>query len=182
MKDLQEPFHSICFTNHRPLYIIDLVPINFSVLDNKISIPIGIYNTINTEKLFNDYITIFPLIFACHTKIKYIEDYPDEIKFKSEYIIPQLLLQWYKEKNLSVDGIRYLSCTAKERFPKENFKKFNYVIPVVATGEVGFCNSLKILFSATPVYSFINDSALTAVSHTLKDIVSALDKEVFEPL
>jgi len=44
---------------------------------------------------------IWPLVLACSVKVKNIED-----DFKPEYIIPQLLLQWVRERD-DIDGISY---------------------------------------------------------------------------
>ncbi len=80
-----------------------------------------------------------------------MEAYPGEIKFKSEYIIPQLLMQWYRERKVLIDGIRYLSCTAEARFPGITLNKHNYVIPVEECTETGYCPSLLLNFSASAV-------------------------------
>lgn len=176
-----DSFHAICFSNHRPLYLADLSPINY-VFSKKPNSTKNLYN----EKFKNslvDYAILYPLILACHSKIKYIPAYKDEVvKFKSEYIIPQLLMQWYRENKVMVDGIRYLSCTAVDRFPKKTFNKFNYVIPVVECKEVGYCSNLLVNFSSTQVYSYIKVNKKINNDELIKLIEDSLIKSPHNPL
>lgn len=175
LKD-HEPFHAICLTNHRPLYIVDVSPIHCIDYTN------NPYYQKNPEQILIDYIFLYPLILACHSKINYKPLYEgEEIKFKSEYIVPQLLLQWYREKKRIVDGIRYLSCTATLSFPSVKCNKFNYVIPVYECYETGYCKSLIYNFSATPVYSYIKTSSMD-VPEILNLIQESLSKQPLKPL
>lgn len=165
-----EPFHATCFKNHRPLYIIDLVPLDYIFRMNGGSFPDEIFSVDDMPAVLLNYAIVFPLIFACHSKIKYVESYKGEIMFKSEYIIPQLLLQWFKEKKLVIDGVRYLSCTAETYYPSENFNKYNYILPAITSAEEGFCNNLLANFSGTPVYSYCEDDG-RSLDSVLTDIV-----------
>ncbi len=174
LTDTKEAFHGAGFTNKRPLYFADLVPLNvFLQATSKGS---KIYDTPSIDKMYFDYASIYPLILACHSKIKYRSSYTGEIQFRSEYIIPQLLLQWYREKEIILDGIRYLSCTADMRFPRSSFSKFNYVVPVLETGEKGYCNCLKNIFDITPVYTYIPNSlpnrSMVILENIKKEILS----------
>jgi hypothetical protein len=179
-----DSFHAICFANHRPLYVADLVPISQAFGKKKISTEKTkkIYQTADIHLVLKDYCFLYPLISACHTKIKYTEAYLNEVKFKSEYIIPQLLLQWYREKEFIIDGIRYLSCTAEERFPKTVFSKFNYVIPVINCCEKGYCSSLVHNFSASPVYSYLSQPTSRDIEASINKIVSTLDRQKYKEL
>ncbi len=69
-------------------------------------------------------IILWPLIFTCSIKIK-----EHGRTFKSEYIIPQLLLQVVKDRN-NIDGIRYYS-TFMPQYPVGALAPFyiNYVFP-----------------------------------------------------
>lgn len=66
-----EPFHAICFTNHRPLYVADLSPLNV-VLNGDMSIENAsqLYGIGDGNKIFNDYALLYPLVLACHSKIQ----------------------------------------------------------------------------------------------------------------
>lgn len=175
LKDTSEAFHSASFTNKRPLYFADLVPLN--VLLSDIKKGKTVYPSLTLNKMYFDYACIYPLILACHSKIKYKSSYNGEVQFRSEYIIPQLLMQWYREKEIILDGIRYLSCTSDMRFPRSRFSKFNYVVPVLETGEKGYCNCLKNIFNVTPIYSYIPRSPATGNIKMLNNIRAELVKK-----
>ncbi|HHT9121248.1 MAG TPA: hypothetical protein ACFYEF_00150 [Candidatus Wunengus sp. YC63] len=180
-EDIEE-FHASSFRNHRPIYVIDLVPLDYIVKQNGGALPDEMYLQTDTQKILNDYAVMYPIIFACHSKIKYAEAYKGEkILFKSEYVIPQLLLQWCKAKNILIDGIRYLSCTAETRFPTESFDKFNYIVPAINSLEEGYCNNLMISFSATPVYSYIEKDGKD-VDTILSEIKMGLDTAIYDTL
>jgi len=140
-----------------------------------------LYNYNDSNDAFIDYAIIFPLITACHSKISYSESYAGEVKFKSEYIIPQLLLQWYRDNQIMVDGIRYLSCTAENKFPDKVFDKYNYVIPAIEMKEEGYCSSLVHNYSATPVYSHL-EKTIDSEFEMLQNITRELNKKGYTPL
>ncbi len=181
LKD-RDLFHAISFKNHRPLYLVDLVPLNFIIQENGGEIPDILYNKSDKNKIIIDYTYLFPLIFACHSKYKYNSKFTGEIQFKSEYIIPQLLLQWYRDQKLIVDGIRYLSSTSEDTFPTQSFCKYNYVIPVTKCVDSGWCNDLLINFSSTDVYSHVSNKSKQVMIDVLNNIESSLNKSLFSPL
>lgn len=181
MTDDTESFHAICFKNHRPLYFVDLVPLNALAEENGGSIPDGLFQTLTESEVLANYALVYPIICACHSKITYIPAYDGEIRFKSEYIIPQLLMQWYRERKLMIDGIRYLSCTAEAKFPGTTFNKHNFVIPVDECLETGLCKSLLLNFSSTEVYSYFNATGL-GISALLTDVQSSLETAAVIPL
>jgi hypothetical protein len=169
-------FHAICFKNLRPLYLIDLVPLNHSIPQITIENISKLYDHNNNEKFLLDYLLIYPIILACHCKLKYIPEYPGQIQFKSEYIVPQLMMQWFKNSEKMVDGIRYLSCTAFDSGISENDNFYNYVIPAIdSEKEEGYCDELSSLFSVSEVYSNIgklknvNGSSLIAISEKISN-------------
>ena len=180
--DETQSFHAISYRNHRPVYIVDLVPINLAIPASGTASYLGTMYSYNDDNdAYLDYASLYPLITACHSKVSYTEAYFGEVKFKSEYIIPQLLLQWYRDNNVIVDGVRYLSCTANARFPTSVFDKFNYVIPALEVEEVGYCSSLTKNYSSTPVYSYLERSSLE-LHEMLDDITAKLGSTTFTPL
>jgi hypothetical protein len=147
-------FNCFSLKSLRPLYFINLSEENL--------LPDTLYFEDYSAKRTNkkdvsgilDNLGIYHLVLATHTKINYKPQYPGETYyFKAEYIIPQLLLQWVKEKGYAIDGIRYKSCTALRRFPGKK-AHYNFVLPVRSEYlESGFCPQLTKLFSYSPVYS-----------------------------
>ncbi len=176
-----EPFYAICYRNHRPLYLIDLVPLNVIMEQNGGQVPDGLFSSMTPEQALLNYALVYPIICACHSKINYMEAFSGEVKFRSEYIIPQLLMQWYRERQLVVDGIRYLSCTAESKFTGITFDKHNFVIPVDECLESGLCPSLLMNFSATPVYLYQN-ATRKSIEAMLNDIQSDLLASAVTPL
>lgn len=180
-----DSFHAIKYSNHRPLYIADVVPLTKIISKSSLSHKnkIHLYNSYyDPDLLLYDYSLLFPLILACHSKFIYSEEYKGEVAFKSEYIIPQLLLQWYREKNIFVDGIRYFSCTSDLKFPKKPIDKFNYVIPVVDTSENGYCNCLKNNFSASSIFSYLSNPKTNNIENYLSSIERKLNFSCSQPL
>lgn len=181
MSSHDQPFFAICYRNHRPLYLIDLVPLNVIMEQNGGHVPDGLFSSMTPDQALLNYVLVYPMICACHSKIEYIEAYDGEVKFKSEYIIPQLLMQWYRERKLLVDGIRYLSCTAESKFKGATFDKHNFVIPVDECLENGLCPTLQINFSASPVYLYQTNTGKTT-EVLLNDIQSSLLATPVTPL
>ena len=108
--------------------------------------PIHVKNIIfnETRDLFKhviSYIISWPLIAACSVK-KLYKDAP----FTHEYIIPQLLLKWAKQKRY--DGIKYFSMN--NNFNASSDLMYNYVIPATQykNGNT-FCKKLTDCFSVS---------------------------------
>ena len=93
------------------------------------------------------YLRWYPLIAAC-SFIRANKNAP----FASEYIIPQLLMQWIRTKSNCnrLVGLRYFSCASV----KASDMGFDYVFPVSNNNcEGGYCSVLRGAFSLTePVY------------------------------
>ncbi|NNV53880.1 hypothetical protein [Limnovirga soli] len=180
-------FHVIGFKNIRPLYLLDLSKDNLieTPLLFKPILPYIKATTFAIDKSVSDitqYLGVYQLIIACHTKINYIPLYKNEkYYFKAEYIIPQLLLQWVKLKGLVIDGIRYKSCTGFSKFPL-NTNHYNYVLPVKQSLEKGFCPSLASIFTSTEVYSCINSESILDINLALEEISSKIISSTFTPL
>lgn len=105
------------------------------------------WGTDNLNKSAYKYLMTWPLIAACSIKVK---DYSDF--FKSEYIIPQLLLQWVRNTG-DVDGIKYGSThiDKKELIGKGDL--YNVVLPVKDNEDHGYCKRLTTLFDITETVS-----------------------------
>jgi RES domain len=183
VQNTKDPFHAIAFTNHRPLYMIDLVPLGHqpTYASANAHKPSASYSK-NLQQLdWIAYASVFPIIFACHAKVLY--NTTDKVHFKAEYILPQLLLQWYREKGgMLLDGLRYLSCTAADRFPNEQFNKYNYILPATTIQEEGYCPELLYNFSATPVYSHLHHTGSAMDVQLLTQIQNHLLRQPRKPL
>lgn len=102
---------------------------------------------LNNPYVRSAYLRWYPLIAAC-SFIRANKNAP----FASEYIIPQLLMQWIRTrcKRDHLVGLRYFSCASA----KASDLGFDYVFPV-SNGkcEGGYCSVLRDSFSLTePVY------------------------------
>ena len=99
------------------------------------------------KEICSNYLRWYPLIAAC-SFIRANRNTP----FSSEYIVPQLLMQWVRKQlgNNQLMGIRYFSCASI----RASELGFDYVFPVNNTkyGE-GYCSILRDSFLLTnPVY------------------------------
>jgi len=158
------PLDCICLENNRPLYIADISPISKEIIqlcrDGKADFDVS-----------NDlikYAKIFPIIAACHTKIKYEYAYENEVKFKMEYIIPQLMLQWFQRySTYPIDGIKYLSCTSSNLIGEP---LYNFIfITHYSKGKI-FCPKLSALFNASDVLTIGKPDGTKSIDAWLKEI------------
>lgn len=103
---------------------------------------------LHNPKTRSDYLLWYPLISSCsfirHNKSDY---------FASEYIVPQLLMQWIRTQSNAnkLYGIRYFSCASY----LASEKGFNYVFPASGQrlNDTFFCSILSKAFKLTkPVY------------------------------
>jgi hypothetical protein len=136
-------------TNNSNILVVDIDP--YQIPKNEYAPILG--NHARTRNDIYQAALLYPLIAACHCKISYAV----EAKFKIEYIIPQLLLQWFREtkENRLIQGIRYLSNRIDTKDNPE--KMYNYVFPVIdCKKESGFCNNLKHLFNVSDVVNVYN--------------------------
>lgn len=100
-----------------------------------------------SEKL----VRYWPLVACC----SFVYEDSKDMKFRPDYIIPQMLLEYIIDKNADVDirrtgekvcGIKYHS--VKKSFFNNNEKKSkvtydNYVFPVISNQSRGYCSDLK---------------------------------------
>lgn len=136
-EELQQPefnlMHCCRFRNSRDLKLLDLT-YRFSVSDD-----------------VNNYLILYPLKAACA-----IKTFDTNHDFKSEYIIPQLLMQWINKRRL--DGIKYSSTYISKSETEVGNEFYNLVIPVKEIDEEGYCSQLKALFDSTEVVSYYRRS------------------------
>lgn len=104
-----------------------------------------------SDKEFEKFITLWPLVACC--SFTYVNT--DNMKFRPDYIISQLLLEYIIDKNADADlkksgtkvcGIKYHS--VKNDFFINNGKKQtitynNFVFPVISNQQNGYCDVLK---------------------------------------
>ena len=119
---------------------------------------------LNDPSIMSKYLYWYPLIAAC-SYIRVSKNDP----FASEYIVPQLLMQWIRcqfDDNKLI-GIRYFSC-ASERASELGF---NYVFPVSGEPYVhnnNYCDVLSNSFLlTTPVFIHEYDSASECEQHLI---------------
>jgi hypothetical protein len=130
-----------------------------------------------------DYLMTHQLIIASHTKIKYIKRYEKEtIHFKTEYIIPQFILQWLRLNDHIVDGIKYISCTGVNEPPDLSNTHDNYVLPVQTSSFKGYCPALSRLFVSSEVYSHLDKEKPENIHSTLNRITEKIEKSEFASL
>jgi RES domain. len=101
------------------------------------------------------YLMIWPLVLACSVKVKNIED-----DFKPEYIIPQLLLQWVRERD-DIDGISYQTTHIDFSNSVSKGEFLNIAIPVKEIKTRGLCKVLKQKFKMTYANSIQLDQCST---------------------
>lgn len=97
------------------------------------------------------YAVLWPLIAACAVKVINRSD-----NFKSEYIIPQLLMQWVNKEK--VDGIMYSSTHLSNNNLNNRGKFYNIVFPSREVKNIGHCAKLVDTFSITEPISYYERS------------------------
>lgn len=140
---------------------------------------------LNTATVQTEYILWYPLIAAC-SYIRVNKKDP----FATEYIIPQLLMQWVRNEiahstrdNEKLIGIRYFSCASKEA----SNMGFNYVFPT--SGEqlcssLPYCKVLARSFCLSkPVYIHKFNNVMECQKYLLKtrDFDFICEKNLFLP-
>ena len=104
------------------------------------------YNGNETKDKFEyilKYLILFPLYFT--TTIRVIET---GASFKTEYIIPQLLIQFVGASNKEDDAIRGVKFPSS-KLPydtDDDHRHFSYVFPIVKSNSTGFCSYLSDVF------------------------------------
>ena len=103
--------------------------------------------SLGNRDLCTNYLLWYPLIAAC-SFIRVNKSAP----FSSEYIVPQLLMQWVRKQTGENElmGIRYFSCASQ----RASELGFDYVFPVNNTNwKGGYCSVLRDSFKLSePVY------------------------------
>jgi RES domain len=126
------------FTNTIPLSFIeiDLLPFKKRNFDDDISKYINLFT----------YSMLFPLLVACSIKVR---EHDRVNKFKSEYIIPQLLLEYVRKISTDIDGIKYRSTRINDEV-----SAWNYAIPPKQVSDLDYCPTLKSLFKVSEPFNF----------------------------
>ena len=100
---------------------------------------------LSSTETISAYISWYPLIAAC-SFMRVSKSDP----FAAEYIIPQLLMQWIRQKNEydELFGVRYFSCASV----RASEMGFNYIFPVSGKrykGDSQYCDTLAKSFRLT---------------------------------
>ncbi|MCC5931691.1 MAG: hypothetical protein JJU28_20765 [Cyclobacteriaceae bacterium] len=129
------------------------------------------------------FIARWPLIMACSLKTAYPES-----DFKPEYILPQIILQWTKDRvsiggnKRRVIGVTYSS--SKIPIHKNGYigEFYNIAIPVERAYEHGYCPKLTSLFELTKPISFSEglNSKIEAEQHDYIESIHDLWNNKFE--
>jgi hypothetical protein len=88
-----------------------------------------------------NYLICWPLLAACSISAGYRGN-----PFIEEYIIPQQLLQWLRDEEFKIDGIRYFSMRVNQ-LAEAPWLAINYVFPVRTCNLAGHCQELAKRFS-----------------------------------
>jgi SPBc2 prophage-derived uncharacterized protein yopC len=95
------------------------------------------------ENAFNA-IEIFPLVIATSFKVK-----EDNRKFKSEYIISQLVMQAIRE--LGIDGVAYLSKRMEDKFAYPQAVNLAILMPSESAASEGYWNRIDEISLTEPI-------------------------------
>lgn len=141
--------YAIRLSNNYRLNCFDLSPIPLQQYVNLINDPkADIEQRISTIDKVNKYGLMWPLMAACYFQVAYKNK--SKVNFKAEYIIPQLILQWFqRDINNDTDGIRYLSVNMSHQSDKPEIVGHNFVLPAKQISEKGHCIILKNSFKVT---------------------------------
>lgn len=124
----------------------------------------------------------WPLIMACSLKVAF-----PECDFKPEYIIPQIILQWTRDRirirddKKRVIGVSYSSSKIPTHKKGYYGEFYNLAIPVEKAFEFGYCNKLKDLFELTIPISFnqaLNSNIQAEQEGQVKTIIDLWSNEV----
>jgi hypothetical protein len=90
---------------------------------------------------------LWPLIASCHIKAMHTD-----AKFKTEYIIPQIVLQWVRDSH-DFDGVCYSSTHIASTFDQP-VGQMNYVFPAKTKQAAGHCTRLLEQFEMSEALSW----------------------------
>ena len=138
---------AVRLTNNAKLRYLDVAARDIStLLAGKSKFVMGKDDSVILE-IF-EYALLYPIIAACHTKIDYSKMHAP---FKIEYVVPQILLQWFRDNNRFTHGIRYFSNRIDYATGSSKIGAYNYVFPVKASCKDGYCQNLQKIFNSTDV-------------------------------
>lgn len=96
----------------------------------------------NNTAVLGAAVACWPLLALCSIRVRH-----DNGRFKAEYVVPQLVLQWIT-KTREFHGIRYFS-THYTEYHDDPKTYMNYVFPARSVGVSGHCPDLSSLFELT---------------------------------
>jgi hypothetical protein len=108
-KPMYNKFYVSRFEADKRLKILDMAKLPQDISDNIFDL--------------QRYLITYPIILACSIKVK-----ERNRIFKSEYIIPQLILQATRQLDV-IDGIRFYSSNLDKKIAQDNLFYINYVFP-----------------------------------------------------
>ncbi len=182
--ELQKPplidVKAMRLSNQRNLTILDLSPTNIEdVINHRDKQPKVAHQPFNA--VIYDYGLLWPLLAIAHLKINYGSN--STPTFKIEYVITQMLLQWYRDNMPTLDGIRYFSANSSSADSILSSDLYNYVFPVHTCPNTGYCKTLMTLFQSTPIsYGLKYNFKIYKSSYSLNEVNSSLDKAVLAKL
>lgn len=147
--------------------------INFSIAPvDFISTIVCCYNNCKTcnertylNNLILKYLVSFPLRAACSISV-----INRNVPFIEEYIFPQQLLLWLRDK-LDFDGILYRTCSAIES--AYNWNYINLVMPAKCI-RGSYCENLTHMFELTPPVKVDVNKSLLKYSNKIDDVKKCL--------
>lgn len=110
-------------------------------------------------KKFERFVRLWPLVACC----SFVYDASDEMKFRPDYILPRLLLEYVIDKkaecnlqgiDMEINGIRYHSVKTDFWSNNKNAGKAassNYVFPALSVAKSGVCSILNRYFTVQQV-------------------------------
>lgn len=113
---------------------LDIRPHEYFRLDGFNNIPQGQVKLFLTNLCYT-----LPIVSACSFVCKH-----KEAAFKEEYIIPQMLISWLKEKESYYIGVRYNTSTDNPE--AYTYGGHNIAIPITLPGKNGYCEKLQKIF------------------------------------
>jgi hypothetical protein len=145
------------FTNIKDVNILDFSLVNLNTLLERFLS----YDDSDNKSILLTYISIYPIIISFHTRVNY-GDHKNNVKFKYEYLIPSLFIDWF---------ISYNENTNRENFSSNNYylkyssvhslypsSDFNYVFfSRELSNDSNYCPILERLFLNRYKYLF-NDT------------------------
>lgn len=92
-----------------------------------------------------NFLLTFPLILLCSIKANDKDAY-----FKPEYIVPQLIMQYIRQDNKKIIGVKFLSTHVYQNDNIQDGILYNLAVPTRKSSNEGYCEYLSKIFKFTP--------------------------------